>query len=78
VEELRAPDALDAISAPALRALIAAAAKLYSEKVQRDGGFPIIDAGSLTATDGMIVTTAILKAVNVQVFELGCWQSWAG
>ena len=32
----------------------------------------------MTATEVMVAVTAMLKAVNVQVFELGMWQAWAG
>jgi hypothetical protein len=32
----------------------------------------------VAATEAMLVVSAILKAVNVQVFELGMWQSWSG
>ena len=34
--------------------------------------------GYITATDAVVTTTAILKAVNVQLFELGMWQAWSG
>jgi hypothetical protein len=67
-------DASDA----AIRQLVTAAVKAYSYKVQRDGGFPIIEHGGLTPTDAMIACTALLRGVNVQVFELGCWQGWMG
>jgi hypothetical protein len=33
---------------------------------------------AMTATEAMIAVSAILKAVNVQVFELGMWQSFNG
>jgi hypothetical protein len=33
---------------------------------------------AVTATEAMIAVSAILKAVNVQVFELGMWQSFNG
>ncbi len=32
----------------------------------------------VTATEAMLAVSAIMKAVNVQVFELGMWQSWSG
>ena len=32
----------------------------------------------MTATDAVVTITAILKAVNVQLFELGMWQAWFG
>jgi hypothetical protein len=67
-------DASDA----SIQTVIAAAVKLYSYKVQREGGFPCITAGAITPTDAMIACTALLRGVNVQVFELGCWQGWMG
>src|SRR4029079_10022024 len=30
----------------------------------------------VAATDVMITTTSMLKAVNIQLFELGMWQMW--
>ena len=32
----------------------------------------------VTATEAMLAVSAIMKAVNIQVFELGMWQSWSG
>ena len=34
-------------------------------------------AGALTATEVMMTAAALLKAANVNVFELGLWQSWS-
>jgi hypothetical protein len=44
----------------------------------RDEPLPAFDAAksNVTATDAMMATTAILKAVNVATFELGMWQAW--
>ena len=33
---------------------------------------------AVTATEVMVTVTAMLKAVNLQVFELGMWQAWSG
>jgi len=63
-----------------VQALLARAVRLYAERVAaRDeplAAFP--PDAQITATDAVVTTTAILKAVNVQVFELGMWQAWAG
>ena len=32
----------------------------------------------ITATEVMVTVTAMLKAVNLQLFELGMWQDWSG
>jgi hypothetical protein len=64
----------------AVQALLAAAVRIYAERAEgHDEALPAFpaDAG-ITATHAMISITAILKAVNVQVFELGMWQAWSG
>jgi len=77
-EQLARVDLDAEASDAAIRQLVTAAVKAYSYKVQREGGFPIIESGGLTPTDAMIACTALLRGVNVQVFELGCWQGWMG
>jgi hypothetical protein len=66
------------IAARDVQRLLAAAVRLYAAKADTEGYFPIVPPGTITATDAMIVSTALLKAVNIAVFELGLWQSWAG
>jgi hypothetical protein len=59
--------------------MLAKAVRLYAERVaERDGALPAFSAGQATATEVMVTVTAMLKAVNLQVFELGMWQAWAG
>jgi len=63
-----------------LQALLAAAVRIYADRMEeRDAplaAFP--PAADITATQAMVAITAILKAVNVQLFELGMWQAWSG
>jgi hypothetical protein len=70
----------DALSDDEIQALLARAVKLYAARVAASdeplAAFPA-DA-EITATDAVVTTTAILKAVNVQLFELGMWQAWSG
>ena len=63
-----------------IQALLARAVKLYAERIAAsDAPLPAFPAGvEVTATDAVVTTTAILKAVNVQLFELGMWQAWSG
>jgi hypothetical protein len=62
-----------------VQALLSKAVRLYAERAQeRDGALPAFPAGAATATDVMVTVTAMLKAVNLQVFELGMWQAWSG
>jgi hypothetical protein len=63
-----------------VQALLAAAVRIYAERAEaRDEPLPAFPANAgITATHAMIAVTAMLKAVNVQVFELGMWQAWSG
>ena len=59
--------------------MLANAVRLYAERsAERDGALPAFPADATTATDVMVTVTAMLKAVNLQVFELGMWQAWSG
>jgi hypothetical protein len=75
VDALVAGDA--EVSEKNIQDIMTAAVQLYAAKVTNEGDFPAVTRGTITATDAMITTTALLRAVNVQVFELGLWQSWA-
>jgi len=63
-----------------IQIMLAQAARLYAERAAESDGplsaFPPDVA--VTATEVMMTVTAMLKAVNLQVFELGMWQAWAG
>jgi hypothetical protein len=71
---------LDALTDGDVLALLAAAVRAYAERAEsRDAALPAFPPGAgITATHAMVATTAILKAVNVQLFELGMWQAWSG
>ena len=61
-----------------LQEVLAQAVKLYVERVTANDPFPPFPSNVvITATDVMVMATAMLKAVNVQLFELGMWQTWA-
>ena len=58
---------------------LAALVRLYTVKFQvgeRWHPFPV--GTPMQATAAMIMCTAMLRAANVEVFELGMWQSWSG
>lgn len=62
-----------------LQAVMGAAVKRYAERLGEGGELRAFAPGAgVTATEAMLVTTAILRAVNVQLFELGMWQAWSG
>ena len=60
--------------------MLAKAVRLYAERAAEcDGALPAFPSDApVTATEVMVTVTAMLKAVNLQVFELGMWQAWAG
>ena len=51
---------------------------LAKRVAERDDALPAFPADAVTATDVMVTATAMLKAVNLQIFELGMWQAWSG
>jgi hypothetical protein len=63
-----------------IQAMLARAVRLYAERVTEFGtALPAFPADAqMTATDVMVTVSAMLKAVNLQVFELGMWQAWSG
>ena len=61
--------------------LLAAATKLYVGKLERHGRFgPFPDGGTLlvTATEAAATASEMLKALQIEVFELGMWQTQSG
>ena len=58
---------------------LTALTKLYTVKFQiGERWSPFIDDRAMPATAVMIMCTAMLRAVNVELFELGMWQAWSG
>ncbi len=79
LEAALADGKLDLIQPPAMQALMGALCKVYSANEDSGNRYPILAGrAAVTGTDVMIVCGALLKAVDLQVFELGMWQSWAG
>jgi hypothetical protein len=68
-----------AISSQAQQKLLAALCKSYAQQVQA-GNAPSALGGvsAVSATDVMITASGLLKSADLQVFELGMWQSWTG
>ena len=70
---------IDVLTPEATQALVAALCKLYGAHAEAGTKFPVLGGrAAVTGTDAMIMCAALLKAVDLQVFELGMWQSWAG
>lgn len=66
------------LSDESLQKVIAAIAKLYADRYQAGNRNAVVSPDALSATDTLIVVTALLKAANLELFELGMWQAWSG
>ncbi len=67
---------LDAMPAESLQTLLTAACRLYAAQVE--AGQRYLPVREVSPTDIMVTASALLKAGNLAVFELGMWQSWTG
>ena len=56
--------------------LLVIAVKLYVLKRIQDPELTPFERDLVTATDVAITTTDMLRAVNLELFELGLWNSW--
>lgn len=62
-----------------MRRLMASLVKIYASKVDEGQRPTLIDPdGGVSATAVLMTTSALMKSSNLEVFELGMWQSWSG
>ena len=79
MEKALTAGALETLPNESLQKLIAAVVKVYSAKREAGDHFlPLNAAGRVTPTDIMLTSSQLLRSGNLQVFELGMWQSWTG
>jgi hypothetical protein len=69
---------LDVVTTEALQALIAAACRVYSARIEAGEQFTPVPRNSISATDVMVTASGLLRSADLAVFELGMWQSWTG
>lgn len=77
VDELLARGAVERMPDAEVWRLLAAAVRLYAAK--REAGMepaPFPKGESPTATDVVVAVTDLLRAADVELFELGMWQVW--
>ena len=64
---------------PLVQEALTALTRLYTVKFQMgERWMPFTESRAVPATSVMIMSTAMLRAVNVELFELGMWQAWSG
>lgn len=67
------------ISDEMVQQALTALVRLYTVKFQLGERWaPFAADKPMPATAVMIMATAMLRSVNVEIFELGLWQSWSG
>ena len=58
---------------------LTALTKLYTVRHQQGERWdPFTHGRTMPVTSAMIMTTAMLQSVNIELFELGMWQAWSG
>ncbi len=62
----------------AFREIVELTVKLFAEYAERHGGPPLPGGHTVTATEAAIVSTHLLRSVDIALFELAMWQSWSG
>ena len=63
----------------AMRELMSALIKVYGVKFDEGQRPALLPADSgVSATAVLVATSALMKASNLEIFELGMWQSWSG
>jgi len=79
IDRALAEGRLDILPPEAMQAVMASLCKLYSACVEQGAPYlPVGPRSRVTPTDVMVVASKLLRATNLQVFELGMWQSWTG
>lgn len=79
VEELLSKDEARRLPPEAIQNLIAAGCRAYAARIEAGDSFsPIPGRGPVTSTDVMVTVSGLLRAVGLNTFELGMWQSWTG
>ena len=60
--------------------MLVRAVRLYAKRAdEAEGALPAFPAdAAMTQTEVAVTVTAMLKSVNLQVFELGMRQAWSG
>ena len=68
-----------ALGFEAVEALFAALCAVYGQDAERQGRItPLRPTAASNPTNVLMATTALLRGANLELFELGMWQSWSG
>lgn len=78
-ESLLAEGRSEEVSDEAVQALITAGARLYARKVDQEHRYfrPVTGPGVLTPTDVAVTVSELLRAVDLNLFDLAMWSNRA-
>lgn len=63
----------------ALRTIFTAAVKAYAARVEDTGSEPsIVDTSKVTATEGVTVACALIRAIDLNMFDVTMWYNRSG
>jgi hypothetical protein len=69
----------DALNNEMIQEGLSALTRLYTVRFQEGERWdPFTNGRGMPVTSVMIMSTAMLQAVNIELFELGMWQAWSG
>jgi hypothetical protein len=68
-------DATNEISDEAVQQLLTAGTKLFARKMEMEGRYfsPLASPDAVTATEGAILMTELMRAVDLNLFDLSMW-----
>jgi hypothetical protein len=70
---------VDQLEYEVLQDLLDVIVQVYGKKYDDGQRLPIIELDSkITATTALVAASSFLKMRNLEIFELGMWQSWSG
>lgn len=75
-ERTLAGDGVEHVPDETIQRLMTSAVKLYVAKMEGGSHILPFTEGEVTATEVAVAASEMLKAVEVEVFELGMWQVW--
>jgi hypothetical protein len=69
----------DQLKYESLQDLLEVIIQVYGQKYDDGQRFPMIAPNSdINATTALVAASSLLKMKNIEIFELGMWQSWSG
>lgn len=69
----------DQLKYESLQDLLEVIIQVYGQKYDNGQRFPMIAPDSdINATTALVAASSLLKMKNIEIFELGMWQSWSG